>query len=74
MPDSTFTQNGKQILRDGQHYAEGATSEAASEIVDALNVPDWLDSEANKSRQRATARAWRIAADNIRAKFHRVED
>lgn len=70
----TFTTNGKQILRDGEHYAEGATSEAAQEIVDALSIPDWLDAQADKCLQRATSRTWRIAADNIRAKFHRVED
>lgn len=70
----TFTQNGKQILRDGESFADAVTSEAATEIVGALNIPDWLDSEAEKSLHRGTSRAWRIAADNIRAKFHRLED
>lgn len=73
MPEPTFTNNGKQILRDGQHYADAVDSEAGQEIFDALSIPDWLDAEADKCRQRATARAWRIAADNIRAKFHRKD-
>lgn len=70
----TFTTNGKQILRDGEHYAEGATSDAAAEIVDALNVPDWLDQEAERlAKSKSTARTLRIAADSLRAKFHRVD-
>lgn len=70
-----FTTNGKQVLKDGEHYGEGASSEAAQEIVDAMNIPDWLDSEAERlGKSKSTARTLRITADSLRAKFHRMED
>ena len=69
----SFTRCGKQILLDGEDFAQGNTESAAQKILDALTIPDWLDAQADKCGQRATARAWRVAADNIRADLHGVE-
>lgn len=42
MPE--FAQNGQQVLKDGKHFCDAASAEAAAEIVRALNNfrgPDW---------------------------------
>ena len=74
MMDRPYTRTGKQILHDGRHFADGDTEDAAQAIVDAMNVPAWLYEQASKTRSRATARAWRVAADNIRAGMHGGEE
>lgn len=71
MATPEYTTNAKQVLRDNLHLADAVSEEVAQQIVDALNIPDWLDAEADRlNASRPTARAWRVAADNIRAGFH----
>lgn len=67
MAETAFRSIGKQVLRGADHFADAASETAAKAIVTAMNTPDWLDAEADRCRHRGTARAWRIAADNIRA-------
>lgn len=46
MPDQVMHQNGKQILRGDDHYADAASPENAAEIIAnsqvATQVVDWL--------------------------------
>ncbi|MGQ2942881.1 MAG: hypothetical protein ACT6Q7_02650 [Blastomonas fulva] len=67
----TAHHTGKQVFIGDTAIADAYSEEAAAQIVAALNAPAsiaaWLDREADRCRQRATARAWRVAADNIRA-------
>ena len=70
MPD--YTANGQQVLKDGQHFADTHSAEAAAEIVRALQaatgIPAYLESEAAKTpRARVRARTLLVAAGNIRA-------
>ena len=70
MPD--YTANGQQVLKDGQHFADTHSTEAAAEIVRALQaatgIPAYLESEAAKTpRARVRARTLLVAAGNIRA-------
>ena len=34
----TYTRMGKQILKDGEHFADGASEAAAVIVLDALNL------------------------------------
>lgn len=71
MKPAEYTTNAKQVLCDNQYLADAVSEEAAQMIVDALNIPNWLDAEAERLKgSRPTARAWRVAADGIRAGFH----
>ncbi|MGV1682976.1 hypothetical protein [Sphingopyxis sp. NJF-3] len=66
----TFRASGKQVLKDGAHYADARTDAAAIAIASALNLPAELDaraSRANRVGNRSAARIYRILADDIRA-------
>lgn len=66
----TFHATGKQVFRDGAHYADACTPEAAQEIVARGNLPETLEaraSRANRAGNRSAARIYRILADDIRA-------
>lgn len=63
---------GKQVFLGPDHLCDAVSEEAAARIVAALNAPAsiaaWLDREADRLRvARSSSRAWRVAADNIRA-------
>lgn len=63
---------GKQVFIGSTPVADAYSEEAAARIVAALNAPAsiaaWLDREADRLRvARSSSRAWRVAADNIRA-------
>lgn len=67
----TAHHTGKQVFAADEWLCDAVSEEAAARIVAALNAPEaiarWLDAQADRCRQRATARAWRVAADNVRA-------
>lgn len=66
-----YTSTGKQVLRDGKHYADAASNEAAQDIVDMMNLPAWLDERAERfSKARSTARFMRALASDLRAGVH----
>lgn len=67
-----FHHLGKQVLMDGQHYADACAPEAAAAIVSALNarasIATYLDSQADM-RGRHLGRALKVMASNVRACF-----
>ncbi|PZU59796.1 MAG: hypothetical protein DI547_04790 [Sphingobium sp.] len=71
-----FTSSGKQVLRDGKHFADSITEEAAALIVAGLNarasIAAYLDSEADR-RKGPMRLAWRAAADAVKARFDEGE-
>ena len=67
---ATFRTNGKQILRGGIHFADAGTDAAASKITAALNLPDWLEDRASRSKSRQARRIFTVLADDIRAGLH----
>lgn len=77
-----FTCHGKQVLRDGEHFADARDLDAAKVIASALNgdfsnaamdgtvhkIAAYLDREAGKTpRARLRSRTLRVAASNVRA-------
>lgn len=67
MTAPAFTALGKEVLRDGQHYADAVTSADAEIIARALGVPEMLDRRADAApHARSFARMARIVADHIR--------
>lgn len=71
MPDS-FTQSGKQILRNGKHFGDGVSEDAARTILAGMtsraSIADYFDREAGK-RQGGLRLALRVMAANVRAKM-----
>ena len=69
-----FTRFGKQILRNGEDFAQGASEEAAQAILEGLrartSIADYLDSEGrNKRRSTYFRRLIRVLADNVRSRL-----
>lgn len=74
MSERLYTSCGKQVLCAGKDFAQANSDDEASHIAANMNVAEWLDEQADNCKQRATARAWRVAADNIRARLHEPEN
>lgn len=77
MPD-TFTTNAKEVLRNGQHFADAVDAEAAEQIVAAFNdrasIAAYLEAEGrNQLRTKHFRRLLSVLADNVRARLDRVE-
>lgn len=83
MPDAA-SHTGKQVFLGEKAIADAYDEFDAAVIVCALNdaarhrandpvlaIAAYLDQQADKCRQRGMARAFRIAADNVRAGFWR---
>ena len=72
----TFHHLGKQVLMDGQHYADACTPEAAAAIASALcdrtSIATYLDNQAD-IRGRHLGRALKVMASNVRAGLDQVE-
>ncbi len=71
MPE--FTTYGKQVLKDGLHYADARSHKAAIEIVAAFNRPEsiaaMIEREAERRKSRSLRRMAAIMADAIRNGF-----
>ena len=75
MPYPVYSSHGKQVLADGEPYADAINNEAATSIAASMNIPNWLDTEAEcKKVTREFARTFRLIADSLRAKFHEPEE
>lgn len=73
MKDKHYTAFGKQVLCDGQHFADCCSPDAARFVAVSMNFPSWLDEQAVKRasrNQRFVARVMRIIADAFRMGEH----
>jgi len=75
MTDFTFL--GKEVLKDGLHYADARSHKAALEIASALNRPAsiiaMIEREADKRKSRVVKRLAAITVDAIRNGFDERE-
>lgn len=74
-----FTQNAQQVLKDGQHFADTHSPEAAAEIVRALqarpNIIAWLELKSTeRNRSAYFRRLLRMLADDVRACFDEPDE
>ena len=70
MQDPHFTALGKEVLHNGQHYADAATPGDAEAIAYLCNLPDALDARADRiAKARGPARILRIIAGDIRGRL-----
>lgn len=67
MTATRYASLGKEVLQDGQHFADCISTESAERVARALNLPEWLDAEAGRlGNDRELARGLRCAADHVR--------
>jgi hypothetical protein len=70
MIDGNFSTCGKQVLRGGVPFADACTNDAATLIAAFMNVPDYIDAQAELLKSAGSRLTLRVIASGIRACLH----
>lgn len=74
----TFTVTGKEVLRNGIHFADVIDDEGAQEIIRAISarasIATWIEQEAAKRKTASGRRIFRLIADGVRNRFDEPDE